>query len=294
MNAQTPFAILRDPGQDLQVRCQAAWRIGQSDDVLAVAALLPIVDAAAAPEELRATIIEVLRDRNDERVVPALLRVLAREDRTPLAEVCGLALAHFAPTIGSLLLDTLGAIEPATYLARFTIMALGYSGDHRAIAALSTMFHDERWVTERSTILDALHQLGTLPPLKELLAILRDSRQDRLLRDGIVSSLTFPCTSGATEIFLSVLRDADELVRTSAIAGLGACGDASAVAPLLQQLDDPRAPVRIEIALALGRLGDVRALPALQAARNNDSGSFMGLTVHEACNRAIMLITRVQ
>jgi hypothetical protein len=65
-----------------------------------------------------------------------------------------------------------------------------------------------------------------------------------------------------------------QLAAIEAVEALGDIGGASAVAALIECLDDPDAPVRMRVIQMLGDLGDRRAVPSLRelAGRDPDPG----------------------
>jgi len=67
------------------------------------------------------------------------------------------------------------------------------------------------------------------------------------------------------------LKDPNKNLRTNAALALGRIGEARALKPLLATLTDSDADVRSAAAEALGRLGDARALPALIARLSSES-----------------------
>ena len=75
-------------------------------------------------------------------------------------------------------------------------------------------------------------------------------------------------------------HDEESFVRSWAIPALGVIGDPSDVDLILPFLGDPSARVRGAAALALGQLGDVRALEPLRAARKELRRSPMEWHLH--------------
>jgi HEAT repeat protein len=54
------------------------------------------------------------------------------------------------------------------------------------------------------------------------------------------------------------------------VCGLAACGDPRAIDSLVGRLSDPDEDIRTRVAVALGKIGDRRAAPALAAAASAD------------------------
>jgi HEAT repeat protein len=80
---------------------------------------------------------------------------------------------------------------------------------------------------------------------------------------------------GTEECFhnlLSALDDEDPKVRRLAVCGLAACacGGERALDALIERLSDPDGDIRMRVAVALGKIGDRRAAPALVRAASGD------------------------
>lgn len=69
------------------------------------------------------------------------------------------------------------------------------------------------------------------------------------------------------------MKHEDRVFRQAAASALGEIGDARAVEPLIQTLEDRDSLVAGKAAQALGRIGDARAVePLIQALKDGDRG----------------------
>lgn len=285
--------LIGDHTADGVARVAAADALAAMPDPAALSVLLRVLDDADEDKAVRLAVVGALEALGDPAAVPALLAVLARDEGDyRLDEQIGNALPTFGPAAVPALL---AALEPAPDVTRrtfFTLIALGLLGDPRAVAPLQSILADPERANDHATALDALHALGAAPPSATLVALARDRTRDWLLRASAIDALIFPCVPGATAVLLTLLDDPDRMVARQAIYGLGACGDAAAVIPLLDRFGDPEGITRLTITFALGRLGDARALPALRTAAEHDTFAFMGKTMSDEARRAISLIMR--
>jgi hypothetical protein len=105
----------------------------------------------------------------------------------------------------------------------------------------------------------------------------------------ILSDLNQP---SVTPVLMELTLHRRWQIREKAVVALGALKMRGAVSALLYALDDPTAEVRTAAALALGRLGDARALPALATALEHGvDGSMLALA--QLCNaRHVELILK--
>lgn len=95
---------------------------------------------------------------------------------------------------------------------------------------------------------------------------------DLFIRGRAVIKLGALKNPRAVDPLVEVLRtDQDWGIRENAVKALASIKDASAVDPLIAALRDPHKDVRMNAVLALGGLGDKRAIPALQDLERRDS-----------------------
>lgn len=285
--------LIGDHTVDGVARSAAADALAAMPDPAALPALLRVLDDADEDKAVRLAVVGALEALGDPAAVPALLAVLARDEgEYHLDERIGNALPTFGPAAVPILLAALESVPDVTKRTFFTLTALGLLGDPRAVAPLQAILADPEWADNHATALDALHALGAAPPVATLATLARDRTREQFLRISAIGALIFPCVPDATTVLLTLLDDPDRMVARQAIHGLGACGDAAAVEPLLDRFLDPEGTTRLAIAFALGRLGDAHALPALRTAAEHDTFVFMGKTMGDEARRAIGMIMR--
>ena len=91
---------------------------------------------------------------------------------------------------------------------------------------------------------------------------------DRTVRRHVMSSesLVKICSTKAIEPLIDILKhDRDAWIREYSALALGRIGDKRALEPLIEALDDVFHTVRMRAAISLGKLGDVQAIPKLTA-----------------------------
>jgi len=162
-------------------------------------------------------------------------------------------------------------------------MALGDIGDPRAVEPLITALRDEegnvRWQTELS-----LGKIG-VPAIRPLIAALR-GEDWRVVQ--MVAGALGRIGDIAVEPLIVVLRSRseDSQVRQGAAIALGKIGDPRAVKSLLATLQDKGDNVRYEAVRALGQIGDPRALPELERLAREDTGKALQGDVADAAYEA--------
>lgn len=183
----------------------------------------------------RAFAIGALSDLGGAAALPHLVDVLRNWRDWGLID--NLALTEAAYALGKLrdprgveaLIQVLES-DPETNLKRAVIVALGESGDARAVQPLLRLVKDREgfWLSEAASALANL----------------------RAVR--------------AVETFVANLKDWDSGWRKASADALGKIGDPLAVGPLTQLLGDRVSAVRASAAKALGAIADPSALPSLE------------------------------
>lgn len=300
--------LLRGPDADL--RMQAALALGEQGDPRAAGALIDSLKDEDT--NVRYHAIEALGKLQSNDAVPALLEIVESRDFF-LAFVALDALARIndpriAPGIVPLLNDEL-LREPAIDL-------LGQLGDDSAVAPLVTLLNttigpteaiaaalariSERYERQYSagsyiadlvsgeispagvqSLLDALETPGKddLRSLALVLGWLKRPGVDRALtrfmgraelRDGIIEALV---RHGAAtlDLLIAQLNAEDLEVRSSAVVALGRIGDSRATPALINTLNEES--LAIDAANALAQIGDPRAADGLLKLIGNDDAS---------------------
>lgn len=148
-------------------------------------------------------------------------------------------------------------------IRHWAAIALGQRGEEGAAKALETALESEHIDVRLGAVL-GLGELGGAAALPGLTQARQDSSGS--VRAATMTALGKVGGPAAAGLLAKSLRDADELetgVRVEAAAQLGRSGLFFARQPLFDSLEDPQALVRGASAVALARLGDARALPAL-------------------------------
>jgi HEAT repeats len=169
---------------------------------------------------------------------------------------------------------------------------IAYFETSGAIGEQTTRLHSRRaW--RRATAAFALGDMGSIRAVPDLLRALDDRARDprmaaarSLGRIGAIEAIGALVAAGvngrvpsdvanlalldigptAVPQLLELAKHAEPNVRSSAVALIGLLGSASDAEPILDQLTDPAAAVRVATAGALGRLGAAEARDALMVA----------------------------
>jgi len=155
-------------------------------------------------------------------------------------------------------LEDLGGVEASARLA--ALDRLAQRRDTRAVEAVVAAARWDPELAVRQRAVEALAQLGDTRAVGPLLTVLEDGTPS--LRAGVAAALGRLGDERAVEPLTEALKDDDETVRRSAIGALGRIWEL----PDLFRLGDHSVVARVRAATALGRQGDVRAVPSLIAA----------------------------
>lgn len=193
------------------------------------------------------------------------------------------------PAAAEPLLAALG--DPAPPVRAAAATALGVVGDRRVLPALERLaFEDyaiveeDQWANWTVTVSDAAasaagdvrERVGIEPEdiarLVEALRM-RDPYHDAIVVGRPVQAVNVLVALGerAVEPLLAALRDPKAGLRANAALILGRIRDARAIEPLIAALADPEPVVRTQAVWALRDLGDPRAAPPLVAALRDEA-----------------------
>lgn len=164
-------------------------------------------------------------------------------------------------------------IEAIKALAVRQDLASGYGLSDRLQRCL-----DDADIQVVTATIEALSRFATASVVERLAAILEDGAQPEAGRSAAARSLGWMATDAALAALAAARVDGSSRLQAEIIAALAApppALEATAVTALLERLPRLQAqphsePVLQDLALALGRLGDRRALPALEALESYD------------------------
>ena len=162
--------------------------------------------------------------------------------------------------------------------------ALGKIGDARAVEPLAHALKSKDFLVRRKAA-GALGKIGDARALEPLIQVLKNGDRDWHVVRGAAEALG-EIGKPVFEPLMQALKDEDPIVRTGVAVALGRIGDARAVEPLIQALKDDWGGVRFEAAEALGKIGDARAEePLTQVLSDEDR------RIREAAKKALASIT---
>jgi HEAT repeat protein len=285
---------LEKRGNSSHIRCGAAWALGRLGDLRAVE---PLIKALAADdyEDVSWNAANSLGILADGRAVEPLFKGL-RDGRRSVRQAAANALANFGqpdwkqwvlgqkddfyrlgqsghPRALEFLINSLKDLTGDDL--KWGALALGKCGDRRAVEPLINKL-GAYYPAERLAVVEALGKLGDLRALEPLQGALGDV--DSAVRRTSAEALA---KLGQPEWSGWVTGQNDDFT------GLGESGDARAVNPLLKALRDKYGrikPTAVDVAAALGKLRDPRAVESLIAALKVDNPE-MRLSVAEALGK---------
>jgi HEAT repeat protein len=124
----------------------------------------------------------------------------------------------------------------------------------------------------QAQVLDALKQVGknAPPDLVKATCAMARHEEESIRRRAVLALGETKKTGLALPVLIEALSDSRYSVRRNAAVALGRLGDSRAVEALVSALQDPSQDVRRRAAEALGQLGDTKALDPLISALNDD------------------------
>jgi len=200
------------------------------------------------------------------------------------------------------LLDSLS--DSDIHTRYWSACTLGDIKDERAVVPLLEAFTNELTSKVRRSIIGALGKIGDKRAIKALIQAFQDD--DSFVRSGVAMALGHFADQEAIIVLIPKLEDEDNFVRLKSADALGKIGDSQAIAPLITALSKEKeievsyaivralgqfkgnsqvvetllpllknpaydSNLRCEVALALGKLGDIQAVPLLiQTLRDKD------------------------
>lgn len=140
---------------------------------------------------------------------------------------------------------------------------LGRLGDKRSFESLITALSHKSPTVRKSAAI-ALQGLESKEAVQPLINMLNDESTD--VREAVAYALGWLGYSPSVEPLIKVIEDKNEdsRVRGMAAEALGNIGLKQAVKPLIQALSDSSVELRFWASFALGKLGDILAIPELE------------------------------
>ena len=125
----------------------------------------------------------------------------------------------------------------------------------------------------RLRLADAIDETTAADSLAALRAVVGDPQEAAILRGAAALLLGQRFAAVAPAALVPLLQEADPLLRTKAIEGLGYAKALSATSAIAQHLDDPALSVRQIAAVVLTALGDARGEPALRKLAHDEKSA---------------------
>jgi hydroxyacylglutathione hydrolase len=257
---------------DPVMRVVAAGALGALRDVRAIKPLLLALEGDTECL-VRAAAARALGALGDTKAFDPLIHALT-SDQSPVV--------HSAAAMALGALGDSGAVQPLVHaltndptcgITDAAVQMMGPRGDGR----LDSLLHALASAPDpcvRSSASQALGSLRDPRALGPLLRVLKD-HPDPATRRVVADALGTLGDPRAVDNLLDTLKDESFLLRYASAQTLGLLRDEMAIGSLLRALDDEPVPwVRSAIALALGNLGDIRAVGPLLDALARDTDRF--------------------
>jgi HEAT repeat protein len=290
------IANLRDPASG--IRSASARNLGKMGDRRAVPALIAALNNA--DPRLQDSVVRALAELKDPRAIEPLIDMTGKGADAPAADIAILALGEFkdARAIATLI-DLLNRSTQNDEAVASALARIGATAVPPLLAALKSPEP-----ASRVRVLDALGWIDNAQATDALIGYMKDP--DPRVRKAVVVGLKghgdapgmlvspfdtagwlrslrqrespVPKDPRVPGLLITALQDSDAAVQSAAVEGLGALKVGAAVDPLMMLLRKPvnegqsapaktaQAVLRKNVAIALGNIGDVKAVPALIAA----------------------------
>jgi len=303
-NAVSPLIdVVKETGEEANIRGMAAVALGQIGDLQAVPYLIPLLDH---PDPIICSnVARALGQIGDRSAVKPMITTLKQmQTREPLQKLVVSILIEGLGKMGeeavSPLLELLNKSSLPDPVPSQIVNILGQIGDRRAVRSLIQRLDDAsgRMRYEAALALRSIGDPVAIPPLVDhledvqpnvvfavalalaglgdshalhhLTSVLKTGRAEQ--RKQAVKALGALGDRQATLNLVAALNDNDQAVRQLAATSLGQIGDARAKTALFSALNDQSPSVRLQSALALAQLGDARMIdPLLVALRDSDA-----------------------
>ena len=228
---------------------------------------------------IRPSIIRILAESRDDRVVPVLMDILAGDPQGSVRGAAAEALGHFGGTEAVIVLTKSMSADADFNVRSSAARSLGWIGDAQALPGLMDMLNWGRNPQLREAVINALGLIGdtqAFAPVMEMLVRKPDSPYLISFDSRVVTKLgqRRPAACGALGLLgdaraasplIISLRNEDADVRAAAAWALGVLADSRAIPGLTRALKDPVPIVRFAATFALAQINDPRSVLALVA-----------------------------
>lgn len=249
-------------------------------------AVLPLITALQHDKEtVRQNAARALGEIGDPRAIEPLKRAFKSNLKWGRGWAQGVLERFGAPAV-PFFIESLESSSP--HLRANAAMALGKIGDQRATLSLISALRDENWRV-RSNAAFAFEVLKEPAAREPLLLALEDNNVN--VRNGAAIALASIGGPRVLDRLIEHLKN-DAAARPDVAIALGRLGDRKAVEPLINALDDEDDFVRTVVAGALGVLKDARAIdPLIEAIPFFSRRSYQGRIHSNAAVEALFRLT---
>ncbi len=217
-------------GDNSDVRRLCAKYLGFQKDKRAVEPLLAVLNDHES--SVRATVAFALGKFGDPRAVEPLLSTL-KDPETEVRARSASALGRIGDNKAFVHLQPL-LNDKEGRVRRSAAFAVGKTGGHQAVALLIPLLEDTDWLVRESAAV-ALGNLGDARAVPSLIALLNEEhfRLQEKARDALAE-----IGEQSVEQLLKALESEDPKIRKNAAVALGKIGDSRAIEPLFMALKD--------------------------------------------------------
>ncbi len=285
-------AFKNQPPNTITTNELAIELLGEIGETEAVETLINILETQGPHTRIAAA--KALGKIGDPRAIAPLIESFRNKTIDPETDIeAAISAAHSLGQHGEAALEPLlNTLQDENSEVRgYTTIALGELGNPKAIEHLIELaLHESNFVV-RAHIANALGRIGDLSAVPCLADLLTDDAP--YVRQCAVQALGRIEGPEVFEPVANALNDSSDLVKRAAIQVLGTLKEnPRSFDLLLESTNDPDPRLRGPAALALGHLGDRRALPRLEQLLEDHSESISKSTVSRYAERAIDLILK--
>jgi len=266
MKISIPFLNreIRDKGDLLHaaiVQKNIVWTLGLIKNKSAVAPLIKRLETADS--DLKREIILALKMIGNKQAVPVLQEILLNDENTYVRFDAARALGSIDNTDSAYTLMRVMKSDESWLVKGACAEALGKRGDKRASKALKELLNfseseSASWARDRAALALSKIGIGGIEALVSSLGASETSTRRRA--SWVLISIGDP----AVPHLLSSLREVSSLARKRTAMVLGWIGNKKTVLPLTWVLADKDPEVRKMAVWALGKIGDKKAISALE------------------------------